>query len=205
MSKKVKIALLSLVLVFVLGYYFIGRPLFNPNVKVLSEDKVVLIPSNSSFDDVLQILQSNDILRDANSFKMVASLMKYNKDKVPAGRYLIKSEMTNKQLISKLRSGSQDAPSVVINNIRLLSDLAGKASRYFENDSLTFLSYLSNPATSAEFGYTQENFLTMFMPNTYEMFWTTTPEKFTKRMKKEHDNFWTQERIAKLQAVIDET
>jgi UPF0755 protein len=38
----------------------------------------------------------------------------------------------------------------------------------------------------------------MFIPNTYEMFWTTTPEKFVARMKKEYDGFWDDERLKKL-------
>nr|HRO74132.1 endolytic transglycosylase MltG [Saprospiraceae bacterium] len=67
-------------------------------------------------------------------------------------------------------------------------------------DSITFLNYLKDPEVAASLGYNQDNFLTMFIPNTYEMFWTSTPESFVKRMKKEYDNFWTQDRINKLTA-----
>lgn len=38
----------------------------------------------------------------------------------------------------------------------------------------------------------------MFIPNTYQMFWTTTPEKFVSRMKNEYDDFWTAERESKI-------
>jgi UPF0755 protein len=103
-------------------------------------------------------------------------------------------------LITKLRSGNQDAQNVVINNIRTIHDLAGKASRYFETDSLTFLSYLTDANVFGKYGFTLDNFLTMFIPNTYEMFWTTTPEKFCNRMKSEYDAFWTNEKLDLIKA-----
>jgi UPF0755 protein len=39
--------------------------------------------------------------------------------------------------------------------------------------------------------------MTLFISNTYEVFWTTEPKDFLVRMKKEHDKFWSPERIAK--------
>lgn len=36
----------------------------------------------------------------------------------------------------------------------------------------------------------------MFIPNTYEFYWTVTPEEFVERMKREYDRFWTPERGA---------
>lgn len=198
MSKKIKIGLVSLLVAGALGYFFIGRALWGSNVNIPAEEKAIFIPSNSSFEDVVRILNDSSLLVSESSFRTVAGLMRYNKDKVPAGKYTIKKGMSNRDLITKIRSGDQDPQKVVINNIRLLSDLAGKASRYFETDSLTFLSYLSRPETASEYGFNLDNFMTMFIPNTYEMFWTSTPDKFVMRMKKEYDQFWTPENIEKI-------
>ncbi len=57
----------------------------------------------------------------------------------------------------------------------------------------------------------------MFLPNTYEMYYTTTPEQFTDRMYKEYQRFWTVARkqkaerlgytpqqISALAAIVDE-
>lgn len=90
---------------------------------------------------MLKILNDSSILVKESSFRTVAQIMRYNKDKVPAGRYVIKQGWSNHQLITKLRSGNQDPQNVVINNIRTIYDLAGKASKYFETDSTGFLSY----------------------------------------------------------------
>jgi UPF0755 protein len=135
-------------------------------------------------------LRDSAILQDEASFISTAKWMKYNKSQVPSGRYDIVNGMTNKALVAKLRSGDQDSQNVVINNIRQLKDLAGKAGRYFEVDSSAFLTYLSDPKTASQYGFTTDNFLTMFIPNSYKMFWNATPEKFVARMKKEYDRFW---------------
>ncbi|MFZ1750373.1 MAG: endolytic transglycosylase MltG [Saprospiraceae bacterium] len=198
MSNKYKIIAAILGILIIFGYLKIDALVWKSNVNVPAEGKAIFIPTNASFEDVVQLLKDSTILKDEGSFRMLAGLMSYNKESVPAGKYIIKEDMSNRALISKLRSGNQNPQQVVINNIRLKSDLAGKAARYLEQDSLSFLKYLTDPTTSEKYGYNQDNFLTMFIPNTYEMFWTTTPEKFVSRMKKEYDTFWNEERLAKL-------
>ena len=196
--RKIGIAVAVVLILGFLGYYFIGRAIWSNNINISGESKEIFISGGASFEDVVNILKDSSIIKSEATFRTAASLMRYNKEKVPAGRYEILSNWSNQQLISKLRSGNQDAQKVVINNIRTIYDLAGKAARYFETDSIGFLTYLKNPTISAGLGYTQDDFLTMFIPNTYEMFWTTTPEKFVARMKKEHDTFWTEERENKI-------
>jgi len=199
MSKKVILIFGAVtVMVGVLTYFFIGRALWNVNVTLPENTVFIEIPSDASFEDVKEIFVQNNYLKDVNTFERVATILGYNKDKVPAGRYKLENGWSNKDLISKLRSGDQTPSQVVINNVRKISDLAGKAARYFQTDSLGFLNHFVNPATSSEYGLNQDNFLSLFIPNTYEMFWTTTPEKFVSRMAKEYNRFWTTERLEKL-------
>ncbi len=199
MSKKVILSLGALTLVIgLLAYLFIGKALWTPNVK-LSESKVFIeIPSDASFEDVKEIFLQNNYLIDINSFERVSTILGYNKAKVPAGRYKLENGWSNKVLVSKLRSGDQTPLQVVVNNVRKISDLAGKATRYFETDSLGFLNYFLKPETASKYGLNQDNLLTLFIPNTYEMFWTATPEKFVSRMAKEYERYWTDEKVEKL-------
>jgi UPF0755 protein len=46
-------------------------------------------------------------------------------------------------------------------------------------------------------GFTHENFPVIFIPNTYEFYWTTSPKKFVERMKNEFDIFWNEGRRSK--------
>lgn len=198
MSKILRAGLTIAVIAGLIGLYLFFH-YFRSNNFNGSESKTIYIHSDATFDDVLQIMKDSNVLKDISTFRTVAQLRNYDTSVKP-GKYILKPGMNNQQIAGKLRSGDQDPQKVTINNIRMISDLAGKASRYFESDSITFLNYLKDPEVAASLGYNQDNFLTMFIPNTYEMFWTSTPESFVKRMKKEYDNFWTQDRINKLTA-----
>lgn len=197
MNKKILIGLLILVVVAVASYFLVGKMLWSPNVNPAQKEYELYIPTGASYSDVIDSLNQRKIIKDMTSFATVAKIKSFNKSR--PGRYVITDDMSNMQIINKLRSGNQDAENVVINNVRLISDLAGKASRYFEADSMRFLNYLTQPETAAKYGFTNENFLAMFIPNTYEMFWTATPEKFAERMNKEYQKYWTPERLQKIQ------
>lgn len=197
MNKQILIGLLILVVVAVASYFLVGKMLWSPNVNPAQKEYELYIPTGASYSDVIDSLNQRKIIKDMTSFATVAKIKSFNKSR--PGRYVITDDMSNMQIINKLRSGNQDAESVVINNVRLISDLAGKAARYFEADSMRFLNYLTQPETAAKYGFTNENFLAMFIPNTYEMFWTATPEKFAERMNKEYQKYWTPERLQKIQ------
>lgn len=68
--------------------------------------------------------------------------------------------------------------------------MAGKVSQYIEPDSLKLLNYLTDEDNLLEWGYTTETILSLFIPNTYQFYWDTSPEKFVKRMQTEHDKYW---------------
>lgn len=196
MSKTIKFGLVLLAIVGLISGYMAYRIIYKNNT-IGQEKKDIYIGSHQTFEDVLQTLKDSNVLVNYSAFEMLASYMDY-KNNIKPGKYILSPGMSNKAIISKLRSGNQDPQNVTINNVRMMSDLAGKAARYFEADSLAFLDYLRNPDNAATYGLNAENFMTMFIPNTYQMFWTTTPEKFVKRMKKEFDNFWTEEKLSKL-------
>jgi UPF0755 protein len=204
-----RIALLASIIIMaclIAAYVFIIRPVTDTIQTPNASEVSVYIVTGSGLSDVQDTLKTRGIQFNESSFKTTAALMRYHDEKVRAGKYVVKHGMSNREIISKLRSGSQDPQKVVITNIRMLPNLAGRAARYFESDSLTLLNYLNQPNTYELYGFNRENFLTMFLPNTYEMFWTTTPEKFVSRMHREYEKFWTQDRLEKLKSNnIDKT
>ncbi len=197
MRKFAIVSIIALVFISFLSYLYI-YPIFAPNINEEKEEYVIYVPTDATFEDVVSLLENEGVIKNISSFKRVCQLMKYGNGNIPAGKYIFVPGMSNKSIVSKLRSGDQNAQKVVINNIRLISDLAGKASFYLESDSMAFMNYFTDLAVAQKYGFTSEDFLTMFIPNTYEMFWTYTPEKFTQRMKKEYDDFWNESRLAKI-------
>lgn len=171
--------------------------LYSDNVAI--EKYELKIKSGASFDDVVAELEANKVLNNVASFRQVATLMKYNKPSVPSGRYLLKSGMSNRKIVAKLRAADQDALNLTFNNVWNIEELAGKLSKDLEADSITLLTAFLSQKTMDTYKLTPATIMTKFIPNTYDIFWDIEPEKFIKRMVEECDKFWTKERLAKAQ------
>lgn len=171
--------------------------LYGNNIKG-NDNRIIYIPTGSTFEQVKQTLQDSNVVVYPKILAMTAEYMKYPSN-IKAGRYLLKPGMNSKEIIAKLRIGEQDPLKVTIHSVRTLNNLAGKAAGYFEQDSLAFLTNLLDPSIYEEYNFSRENFLSMFIPNTYEMLWTTTPEAFISRMKREYDKYWNETRLTKIE------
>ena len=198
--------ILALLLVALLGgAYFAWEPIkgfWFPSVPTELADPYVCIPTGSSFEDVVQILKKNRMIKDEVNFRWLSDQMKYKKDKMRAGRFKVEPGWTNRQLIQHLRTGEQAPVKVVLNNERLTEEVAGKVSKFIESDSLSLLSVFRDKAFLQSLGYNDETLLTAFIPNTYEMYWNTDPKGFVQKMIKEHAAFWDKNnRRAKAQAL----
>jgi len=118
-------------------------------------------------------------------------------ESVKAGRYKLTPGMSNRKLIGNLRAGLQDPVKLRFANIRLKENLAGLLGKSFEADSAQFSAILNNEAVAEQYGFTKDNFFAMFIPNTYNIYWNTSPDKVIERLNEEYKKFWTAERKGK--------
>jgi peptidoglycan lytic transglycosylase G len=199
MSKIVRISMLAVALglvLMVLVVYKLYSRVFVPNVALETEQAIFYIPTGADFAYVIGSLEEEEIIVDAKSFRWVARKKGYGSN-VKAGRYKIRNSSSNNELINMLRSGNQDPVMLVFNNIRSLEQLSGKAAQYLQADSSDFADYFAQKELPSWYGFDAATFTSMFIPDTYEFFWTTTPEEFTERMNREYEKFWEGERDRK--------
>ena len=95
-----------------------------------------------------------------------------------------------------LKLGLQTPVRVSINNARIPAQLAQKLARQIDADSTAIMQVLTSPEVARGVGFDSVTLFSMFIPNTYEFYWTVTPEEFVQRMKREYDRFWTPGRDA---------
>ena len=190
---------LGLVIMVIVVYKLYSR-IFVANVELESEQELLYIPTGSGFDEVVDKLEAQGIIENRRSFQWVAEKKGYDQQVRP-GRYKIRNGLNNNDLINLLRSGNQDPVMVVFNNVRTLEHLAGRVSNYLELDSAAFAAYLVKAELPESYGFEAGTFSSMFIPDTYEFFWTTTPEGFVKRMNEEYENFWKGERDRKAKKI----
>ena len=185
------------------GYFgFVKYQIYTaPNVPDELSATFVHIPSGATFDQVVDTLLQNGQLLDADGFREVAAQLKYVRTPMRAGRFAIEPGWSNLKLVRHLRGGAQAPVKVVLTNARFVEEVAGDVARQIEADSAAIMALLSDPAYLDTLGLDPATALTLFIPNTYELYWNTSAGGFVDRMRKEHTRFWgSEERLAKAEA-----
>ena len=84
--------------------------------------------------------------------------------------------------------------------MRTREELAGIISSQLMLDSVDLIQRLSDDRYMGEFDLTGESSRCLFIPNTYEVYWTISPDELFRRMEQEYRAFWTEERRQKAEA-----
>jgi len=176
-----------------LGGFRLYRIYLKPVVPGGLADYFVQIPTGASPDEVTDILVNQGIVKHPEDFRRVAERLGYFRDPMRPGRFEVQPHWNHLLLVRHLRGGQQAPVMVVLTNERLLEDVAQKVARFIEPDSATLLQTFRNPQITGPLGYTEETLMSLFIPNSYEFFWNTSPQKFLDRMVEEHDRFWSRD------------
>lgn len=151
---------------------------------------------NTSIDEVLDMMEADYYIGSRQDFKLHAKLMHFHYPE--PGFYTFDSIISNRELIDRLKLGKQTPIELTWNNsIRTREQLAGLISSKLMMDSVTLLHCLEDSAFLAPYGMNKETSRCLFIPNTYQVYWTFTPEQLFGRMKREFDSFWNAERMEK--------
>lgn len=117
---------------------------------------------------------------------------------VRKGRYILREGVSMFRARRILANGMQTPVKVVLNPVRTPQQLSRVVSKYLNIDSTEMVVALHHEPTAERYGFIPENFFCMFVPNTYEFYWTISLDELLDRMKKEYDKFWNKEREQKL-------
>jgi UPF0755 protein len=174
----------------------IFRMVFGLNIRSGDKTIYLYLPTGSTYEQALDSINSRITIRNPGLFRMLAEKKRYPANIKP-GRYAIKGSMSYLELLNILRSGRQTPVNVTFNNIRTLNDLAGKVGSQIETDSSKIISFLDDSSNYRTDGFTRANIISVFIPNTYELYWNTTAGEFYSRMLKEYRKFWNNGRLSK--------
>ncbi len=195
--------LISLVLLFCLLLAAVGAwVVFGSGTTFLQKQKVLLIyPANTNEKALTLLLQKEEIVNNLWAFKLIASQLGVWQ-KIMPGRYEILRGESLFTLAKKLKNNQQSPVKLVINKLRLPADLAKIVGQQFMADSLSTIQFLTNPDSIAQFNVDTNTLMTMVIPNTYNVYWTTPVNEILTRLNKEKNTFWDKsERLQKAAAM----
>ncbi|OJW70658.1 MAG: hypothetical protein BGO68_06300 [Candidatus Amoebophilus sp. 36-38] len=198
-SRKLFVGLLSIVLMLILYFSVLGyRIIQKPNILLGKPSKLLFIYPKTSFNTLQKTLYTEGYITDTTTFKWLARLIHYDKRILP-GAYRLFPGMSNWQAIQIMRAGIQEPVNIILNKIDTKEELATKITQNLAINATDFQALLNNPDFLQPYGFTTENISTMFIPNTYNVYWTISAQELFKKMYHEHQNFWKKERLKKAQ------
>ncbi|MBY0433954.1 MAG: endolytic transglycosylase MltG [Cyclobacteriaceae bacterium] len=198
---KIKLVafLVGSMLLITFTFYFY-QIIYTPNVLVDRDDKLFVIKSGASYRKVLTDLGEQGFVNDMVSFGFLARLKNFDRSIFP-GRYMLRRNMTNLAAINALMKGRQEPVNVTITNVRLMDDLEEKITKNIGVTPEEFQYAVQDFIDNNREGFTHENIMSMFIPNTYQVYYNVIPEDLVERMHTEYKKFWTEERKAKATAI----
>ena len=185
-----------LAIAFLLIVIVVFVKFFTSNTNFDKDEIYVQVPTGSTYTDVVKII--SPYIKNMNDFEVIAKLRSYPNN-VKSGRFLFKKGMSAFQLVGAIR---RNIPvKLAFNNQERLENLCERVSSQIEPDTTKLLATFRDTLFLKENDFTKDNVFAMFLPNTYEVYWNISAEKFRDKMLGEYKRFWTEERIAKADAL----
>lgn len=115
------------------------------------------------------------------------------------GYFELKGSTSIYRAARRLVAGSQTPIKFTFNNLRTIEQFAERVDEcfYMSGDSLSAI--LNSQESCNAYGFDTETIKAMFLPDTYEFYWTVTPQRFVERMHEYYAQFWNDERMTKAQ------
>lgn len=117
------------------------------------------------------------------------------------GAYLIEEGTTPLMAARKIMRGMQSPIRLTINGFRKLDELTSRIGRKMEFGPDTLAALLADPAILDRYGLTREQAIALFIDDTYEVYWSDTPEHVIEKIGRHYRDVWNGTRRAKAEAL----
>lgn len=190
--------LIVLLLLLLLGYetytIFISTTRF-------SKEQVSIEYKREGLNVFADSLIAKKIILEKPSFLLLAKLLNVE-SKIKPGKFLVKRHTSLLTLIRNLRNNQQVTVKLVLNKVRTRAELARLIGNNLSIDSATADTFFNSNDSLSPFGTDTSTLLTLFIPNTYTLYWSTPLSKLMLKIKDQHNLFWKAEnRTAKAAAL----
>lgn len=156
--------------------------------------RAINIYHSTDYNGLLDSIAASGAVSNMKSFRRAASRMNLQQTFKP-GHYQLQAGLNNKQIERVFSHGWQTPVKLLVRPcVRDLEKIAGALGRQLEADSTEIIAAIGDRQIMASHGFNRATYLAMFIPDTYEVYWTITPLQLLDRLKKEYDAFWNDSR-----------
>lgn len=184
------IVIISALVLIIAGGFLLVR---EQNLPILQPVRIN-IPEGTDYNALVDSLDSHGCIVSHPTFHLLSHIRGLHKH-VKAGSYLLQPGSHIIQVIQKLYNGNQDPIRITINKHRTLEHLCQFLGTKLTFSPDTMLALLKSQEVCERYGETPQTIIGLFLQNTYEIYWTTTPTALLSRMKRESDYFWDKRQL----------
>lgn len=177
------------------AYYYFLSPQFHP-----TKTAYIYIDRDDTVDSIYNKVKTTGCINNFAGFRWMAHYKDFNHN-IHTGRYAIRPGDNVYHVYNRLSRGYQDPINLTIGSVRTMDRLARSIGKQLMIDSTEIAALLFDSTFQSNIGYTKETMASLFIPETYQVYWDMSADEFIKRMQKEHKKFWNDERLAKATAI----
>jgi UPF0755 protein len=142
-------------------------------------------------------LEDSNFIKNVWLFSILADRMNIW-SRLKPGRFEIEKGESLINLARRLRNNVQVPSRLVINKLRTPNDLARLIGKNFSIDSLRALQFLTSNDSLRSLDVDTNTLMTLIIPDTYILNWSTPVKKILQRLANEQEKFWHKDnRLAK--------
>jgi len=179
-------ALLVFILCFTVVFGVRYSRLYSDQSIKTNENIELLLDEHIGLEELYQTLDSLKVTVNYDNLMWAGNLLGWRSFR--PGRYEIKSSISFPLLLSNMARGIQDPGKVVVHSGIDASILSLRLSQQMQADSVVFAEQFTDSSDLAqELGLTGEELFSRMLPNTYQLYWTSSPEAVVRRLYREFE------------------
>lgn len=160
-----------------------------PNMPPFEEERSLYIPRGSSFDNVIDSLQSQGLVNNIWTLRGAAQAFGWE-DQMKAGHYTFATGKSNYTILQTLRRGHQTDVSLRIPAGSRPDRIARSAAANMAFTAEDFLAALRDTTLASELGTDTLHLFSYMLPDTYRFYWLTEVDDVIRKIKKQFDEFY---------------
>ena len=204
MSKAAKTTLIIISIILALtaaaaiAYFTVGKKYYITRIETYSfpESTFIYITPQDNAESVRAMIEKTGGKTAGEAFAIYAEHNNFD-NKKHSGKFALKDGDTMREIYNRIVSNTQTPVKLNIKSTRHLEMCVGDICEQLMMDSTELSEFTGSNAYKMALGYTKETFPSLFLADTYEVYWDIKPEDLMVRIMKEHTKFWNAERKAK--------
>lgn len=162
--------------------------LLSATVDIQENKTYIYIYPKTERSKVVKAIESQNIILNSFAFKTFSLVFGY--DEVHSGRYEVTQGMSVGKLVFMLAKGRQTPVKLILGKSRTKEEFAEKMGKELAIKKEDLLLAMNDDKFLKSYGVDTNTVISLFIPNTYEIYWDISIGDFFKRMNREQEKFW---------------